>query len=235
MIRFFMPLIRRLQKLLVYLPDNRGIKFLLRLQRRVDNFVFATIKIKEISRGGIHPKHWITDFHTFFLDNIDFSDSVLEVGCAYGHIANSLAKKAKKVTAIDIRPEAIDKARRQFKRSNLVFINSDLFKFPDSERFDAIVLSNVLEHIDERKRFLEKTAVLAKKLLIRVPAFDRDWWVPYRKEFGLEWRLNKDHKLEYTEDALRKELDAAGLIAKSIFCQWGNYCCVAMKREAEIK
>lgn len=236
MIRFLIShLIRKMQKRLAFLSDNRGIKLLLRLQGILHSLALGTIKISERAKGGINPKHWVTDFHNFFLDNIKPSDTVLEVGCAYGHVANAIAKKAKHVTAIDIRSEAIEKAKQHFKRNNLSFLSNDFFDFADEEKFDIVILSNVLEHINERQSFLKKAAALGEKLLIRVPSFDRDWLVPYKKELGLEWRLNKDHKLEYTEDILRQELNRSGLAIENLFCKWGNYCCVATKKGIDIE
>lgn len=219
----------RMQRYLASIPGERGIKFLFRLYDRLYFFILGVIKIAERQKEGVHPKHWLTDFHSFFLDNIKPSDAVLEIGCAYGHIANAVAQKAKSVTAIDIRSDAIEKAKKQFDRSNLSFINQDFLSFPETECFDVVILSNVVEHISDRKEFLKKAARIGKRLLIRVPAFDRDWTVPYKKHLGLEWRLNNDHKLEYTDDILRKEIEQAGLSVNSLFCKWGNYCCIATK------
>ncbi|MBL7070817.1 MAG: class I SAM-dependent methyltransferase [Candidatus Omnitrophica bacterium] len=234
MISFLKPWVRnKAQKKLASLPDDRGIKMLLRLEARLSSLTLGTIKLAERSRGGIHPKHWITDFVGFFLDNINASDTVLEIGCAYGHVASRIAEKAKHVTAIDIRRDAIEKAGQQFNRSNISFISADFFDFTDGSKFDVVVMSNVLEHIADRGRFLEKAAVLGGKLLIRVPAFDRDWTVPYKKKLGLEWRLNDGHEVEYTEGMLRDELGRAGLSVKYLCCKWGNYCCIAEKKRGD--
>jgi SAM-dependent methyltransferase len=224
---------RTTQKRLAFSPDRRGIKSLLRLHDRLYFFTLGTIKIYEKSKGGIHPKHWVTDFHNFFVRNVEPSDSVLEVGCAYGHVSSAVAEKAEHVVAIDIRPEAIEEAKGQFNRENLVFACSDFLSFPEEDKFDVVILSNVLEHIEERIPFLRKASRIGKILLVRVPAFDRDWLVPYKKSLGLEWRLNRDHKLEYTERELREEIEKAGLKINRIFCEWGNYCCIASKRSGE--
>jgi len=234
MISFLKPWARnKAQKKLASLPDNRGIRFLLRLEARLSSLTLGTIKLSERSRGGIHPKHWITDFLGFFTDNINASDTVLEIGCAYGHVASRIAEKAKHVTAIDVRRDAIEKARQQFNRSNISFISADFFDFADENKFDVVIMSNVLEHIEDRRRFLEKSAALGGRLLIRVPAFDRDWMVPYKKKLGLEWRLNKGHEVEYTEDMLREELGRAGLSVEYLCCKWGNYCCIAEKKRGD--
>jgi SAM-dependent methyltransferase len=220
-----------IQKILARQKNSRGIKFLLTLQDKLYYFTLHVIKLSEESKGGNHPKHWVTDYHRFFTDAISPSDTVLEIGSAYGSLAYAVSQKAKRVTALEIRQEAVAVARQRYVKDNLIFVHNDFFKFPDEQYFDAVILSNVLEHIEDRVGFLRKAASLGNKLLIRVPAFDRDWLVPYKQSLSLDWRLNKDHKTEYTEETLKGELSSAGLRIEDFFCKWGNYCCVARKKE----
>lgn len=222
-----MPL-KMLQKAFASMPEKKGIKFLIRLQDRVQTFVLSTIKLSEkADNNGIHPKHRVTDFHAFFLENISPEDKVLEVGCSLGDISHVLSSKAKMVTGLDIRQEAISKAQTRFKEKNLEFVKKDFFDYSEEKIFDVVVLSNILEHISDRIVFLKKAASLGKKLLIRVPAYDRDWMVAYKKELKLDWRLNRDHKLEYDKKTFLEELAEARLKVQSVDCKWGNYCCVA--------
>ena len=66
------------------------------------------------------------------------------------------------------------------------------------------ILSNVLEHINERVPF--KYKIKPKFFIIRVPAFDRDWRIPLKKELGVEWKLDNTHYIEYTKETLLNEL-----------------------------
>jgi SAM-dependent methyltransferase len=220
--------VEKLQEVLAGVPKKKGIKFLIQIQMRLDSFILQTIKNSERKENSIHPKHAITDFHSFFIDNIRAEDSVLEVGCSYGQVSNALAMRAREVTGLDIRKEAIEKANNNFHRDNLFFICSDFMEFIPGKGFDVIVLSNILEHVEARQNFLKKAGSLGKRLLIRVPAYDRDWMVPYKKSLGLEWRVSLDHKIEYTDKNLREEIHMAGLKIESLFCRWGNYCCIAV-------
>jgi SAM-dependent methyltransferase len=219
---------KRIQLKLASLANDRGIKFLLRLHEKLQFFTMGVIKVDERAEGGIHPKHWVTDFHQFFVDHISASDAVLDIGCAYGHVADKISRKAKYVKAVDIRPDAVEAAKEQFSRENLTFEVCNFLEMPTDEKFDVVIMSNLLEHVDDREECLRKAAMLGNKLLIRVPAADRDWMVAYRRSLGLEWRLHVDHRLEYTEDVLRKELERFGLRVTELFCRWGNYCCVAV-------
>jgi len=53
-----------------------------------------------------------------------------------------------------------------------------------------------LEHIENRIEFLNKIKNLAPKILIRVPMINRDWITLYKKELGMEWRLDKTHYID---------------------------------------
>ena len=70
---------------------------------------------------------------------------------------------------------------------NLEFKNYDATKNIPEGKWDIIILSNVLEHINKRKLFLKKIVSNSKckKVLIRVPAFERSWEVPMRKDYQL--------------------------------------------------
>lgn len=199
-------------------PDRGGIKRLLRLHDRLYYFMLGVIKASE---GGIHPRHRLTDAHRFFLSHVGPGDRVLDVGSAYGQIAAALAAAAKAVTGLERRPEAVARARAEFTAENLAFEVGDFFDFRPGERYDVIVAANVLEHVRDRQAFLRKCASLADRLLVRVPAVDRDWLVPYRRELGLEWRLHPDHEIEYTAETLRAELEAAGYVVRHTSTSYG--------------
>lgn len=215
---------RRVIRWLAARPDRGGIKFLLRLHDRLYYFMLGVIKASE---EGIHPRHRLTDAHQFFLDRVGPGDRILDVGSAYGHIAATLAGKAKAVTGLERRPEAVARARAQFMAENLAFEVGDFFDFRPAERYDVVVAGNVLEHVRDRQAFLRKCAALADRLLVRVPAVDRDWLVPYRRELGLEWRLHPDHQTEYTEATLREELTAAGYVVSVCRTTYGALHCAA--------
>ena len=65
------------------------------------------------------------------------------------------------------------------------------------------------------------------RLLIRVPAFDREWRVPWKEELGVEWRLDVTHRTEYTRPQLEEELGEAGLRGVEWTARWGEYWVVA--------
>ena len=75
---------------------------------------------------------------------------VLEVGCSNGrNITTPLARCGYEITGIDIHLESIEYARRQTPLPNARFLCQNLAELPIEEHFEAIILSDVLEHVDD--------------------------------------------------------------------------------------
>ncbi len=207
------------------------IKKLLRILLDLDNRIhFLISKYSVKHEGGLHPKHRLTGYHDFFLKNIRPGDDVLDIGCGNGYGACRIADKAGKVTGIDIGSENIKIAQKKYFRDNIEYISGYATVYLFNKKFDVIILSNVLEHIEDRVRFLEKAKNLCKKYLIRVPMKDRDWKVLFKEELGIENRLDKTHFIEYTINSFREELEEAGLAIQYFEIRFGEIWSVVIKR-----
>ncbi len=171
---------------------------------------------------GLHPKHRILGYHRFFLDRIVEGDRVIDVGCGNGALAHDLASKASFVKGVDISEKNIEKARRANSGTNIEFAVADATKDLGNERFDVLVLSNVLEHIEHRIEFLRSIRSISPKFLIRVPLLNRDWVVVFKKELGSEWRLDMTHFTEFTPEQFKEEIEAAGYAMGDFSVQWGE-------------
>ena len=115
--------------------DKAEIKEMITFNDQVGSLVLQIIKISE---SGTNPKHTIQDFDKFFIDNIDKSDTVLDIGCGYGHLANVLAGKASKIKGIDIRPDAIEWSKNKFQVENLEYECFDFFNYNTTDLFDVV-------------------------------------------------------------------------------------------------
>jgi 2-polyprenyl-3-methyl-5-hydroxy-6-metoxy-1,4-benzoquinol methylase len=174
---------------------------------------------------GLHVKHRLTAYHDFFVERVKAGDRVLDVGCGYGAVAHSLAARGgAHVTGVDISEENIARARAMFSHPGLTFVAGDARRAVPRERFDVVVLSNVLEHIADRVGFLRELQAQVRPALwlIRVPAVDRDWRVPLRKELGLFHFGDPTHETEYTRDSFEREMHAAGLTIRHVQFNWGE-------------
>ncbi|TSA45610.1 class I SAM-dependent methyltransferase [bacterium] len=190
---------------------------------RFDGFyqkVLNFLAIKE--NGGIHPKHELTRYCDFFLANIEESDSVLDIGCGISYVANQAARKAKRVVGVDNDGRRLAAAKKMFRKDNLEFLLADATKYDFSQKYDAIILSNVLEHIEDRISFLKKIKPLSDKILIRVPMLDRDWLPLYKKQLDLFYFCDKTHYTEYTLETFKEEMTQAGLVIDKYSVQFGE-------------
>lgn len=175
--------------------------------------------------GGVHAKHRLIRYHDFFVERIGKEDRVLDVGCGYGAVAHSIATRSgAHVTGIDLERKNILMARDRFPHPRLKFVEGDALIALPQERFDVIVLSNVLEHIEERIAFVRTlvAAIRPSRVLIRVPMADRDWRVPLREELGLFPYSDLGHFTEYTLGSFRTEMTEAGLEIVHVQVNWGE-------------
>ena len=190
---------------------------------RVHNKCYNVLaQLAIMDNNGAHPKHRILGYHQFFVDSVAPGDRIIDVGCAHGEVAYDVAGKARAVVGIDFNEKSIAEARAKRVRPNLEYIVGDATVYPFKEKFDKIILSNVLEHIDKRIEFLQKMHTLGGTILIRVPLINRDWLPMYKKEKGLEYRLDLTHYIEYTPEVLNQELAASSWQLEKYSIQFGE-------------
>jgi glycosyltransferase involved in cell wall biosynthesis/SAM-dependent methyltransferase len=175
--------------------------------------------------GGLHTKHRHTRYHDFFVQRVRAGERVLDIGCGNGAVAFDIAEKAwAEVTGIDLAEPNIAVARQRYPHPRVRYLVGDAMSDLPDERFDVIVMSNVLEHLEQRSAFLR--AVQARyqpaRWLIRVPLFERDWRVPLKQELGVEYRLDPMHTIEYTPETFASELRQAGLQIDHQEIRWGE-------------
>jgi SAM-dependent methyltransferase len=93
-------------------------------------------------------------YHKFLLQHVPHNcENALEIGCGTGAFARLLAKRSKRVVALDLSPEMIRVARaRSSQFENLEFHLADAmtWDFPQSE-LDFICSIATLHHLDQRR------------------------------------------------------------------------------------
>lgn len=176
--------------------------------------------------NSVHPKHRLTNYHNFFIERIKDGDSVLDIGCGYGAVARSIAKLRPKsiVQGIDLDRERLSQANDFDNPKNLNFTYADATIDVPKGKWDIIILSNVLEHIEKRVEFLKKIHKTTKSslFLIRVPLFERDWEIPLRKELKINYFSDDDHKIEHQLNEFYEEINNSGFKISEIKTLWGE-------------
>lgn len=177
---------------------------------KVHSWLYRKISYSSINlENGVHPKHRLLDYHNWFVTHIEQGSSVLDIGCSRGELAMDIYANGNKVTGVEIESATANVAA---KNPEIKVINRDIFdcNFKENE-FSVSVLSNVLEHIEDRVKLLKIVARISKKVLIRVPMIDRDWLAMYKHDLGADWKLDDTHFIEYTYDSFVNEVQKSGL------------------------
>jgi 2-polyprenyl-3-methyl-5-hydroxy-6-metoxy-1,4-benzoquinol methylase len=204
------------------LPANEALRMLFRLDAELYSLQGKTA----VAYGnGTHPKHRHLNYHDFFIRRIQSSQRVLDIGCGIGAVAFDIAQKADAhVVGIDFSERNILQARAMYAHPLVEYRIGDALKELPGERFNVVILSNVLEHLPERSDFLRRVQQIIKPehILIRVPLFERDWRVPLKKELEVEWRLDPTHETEYTLESFEDEISSAGLRVDHLEVRWGE-------------
>ncbi|HRG51202.1 MAG TPA: class I SAM-dependent methyltransferase [Bacteroidia bacterium] len=146
-------------------------------------------------------KHPLRIYTNAFLFNfIKPEDSVLDLGCKYGEISAAIAEKVKRVVGVDFDKIAIDKANSSYKRNNLSFVTGDalIYLKNNTEKFNVLILSHILEHIEEPKKMLLDFKPFVQYMFIELPDFDKTYLNHYRKDFNCELIYSDpDHIFEF--------------------------------------
>lgn len=141
---------------------------------------------------------------SFMFRNLKPEYTVLDLGCANGEIATRIAENVKFVVGIDKSEELIRKAKK-YEVENLVFVCADGVKYLEScdRNFDVLVLSHILEHLDEPVIFLNQFKKFFRFLYIELPDFDRSAASHYREDLNLQLNYtDDDHVSEFDRDEM---------------------------------
>lgn len=121
--------------------------------------------------------------------------NVLEPGCGEGRGINLLASKAQSYMALDKIAEVIDALKLQFPTVNFSQMNFPPFKGISDNSYDVVISFQVIEHIQNDKKFLEEIHRVLKpggKAVITTP------------NIKMTLTRNPWHIREYTNAELKK-------------------------------
>ena len=216
-----------IKEAIIGLSESRNKDSAIRPLLEIDNIVY--ISVSRISRkvgDGVHSKHDDLKYAEFFAENLSKNEHLLDIGSGLGVMCGKIAKMKPDVliTGIEILDEHYQYALNNYNLPNIRFVHGNIWTTPIEGTIDVISFSNVLEHIENRVGLLNylSSTYKPKKYLIRVPSYERDWRVPLKERFNVDYRLDPTHFIEYTEITFHEEMNEAGLEVISYEQKWGE-------------
>ena len=147
----------------------------------------------------------------FLLEAIQPGERVLDLGCANGEITGLIAARGADVVGIDQVPALIDQARRA--NPGVQFEQGEARAYiANAPRFDVLVLSHCLEHLDDPAGFLRGFSGQFGRIYIEVPDFEASHLNQIRIDQKCDLLyMDSDHVSEFTRDELKALCREAGL------------------------
>ena len=207
------------------------------------------IRIKYI-KNKLFEKKQLIKFSKKSLNNFN----ILDLGCGGGLVCEPLARLGANITGIDFVKQNIIAAKKHAKKSNtnIEYLHQDINNLKFKKKYDAVLILEVLEHIEDWKKII----INVKKLLkprgkIIISTINRNFFSKlfaiFIAENILNWVPKKTHtyskliKPEELRSFLNKNkinvTDVTGLIFNPLSGQWMldknncliNYFCTAIK------
>ena len=206
-----------------------------RLERSVlSATLFANAKAKRLairltrwtgkSREYVHPKHLLGDTpeHYWYLEHLTPGATLLDVGCGNGMHTLKAARRCVDVAGVDADLASLGVGLRTAQRlgmTNVAFVAANVEEgLPIAPaRFDMVLCLDLLEHVHKRDLVLTEIRRVLKPagvLLLAVPNRATAWKRRLERA-DLPFYSDPDHKIEYTLDELRVELDRNGFAIRS--------------------
>jgi 2-polyprenyl-3-methyl-5-hydroxy-6-metoxy-1,4-benzoquinol methylase len=188
---------------------------------RATRLAIHLVSLTRRAHAPLHPKHLLdVPWHWWYLSEIGPTDRVLDVGCHNGMHSLTMAPRAAHVLGIDVDENELARARERAAIegvANVEFHRGDLTDRatlgdlrPGS--FDVALILDVLEHLVDRRSVLDAVRTLLRpggRLVVAVPNADTSY-KRWRRRLGGRAYSNPDHKVEFSEDAIRAELEDVG-------------------------
>ncbi len=193
------------------------------------NWIFHRLAHEQVFLTGIHLQEDLEkdSIHTF----VEKNSRVLDIGCGTGQVIHRLLPKTNKITGVDYNSDSIEIAQNKFKNTGVEIIHKDIFDYfkeNNGLHFDYIILSHLLEHIDDPVSFLGSLTNKAKYFYIEVPDFEWSHLNKYREAIKTDLIYSDgDHVFEFDREELEKLINNCNLKVISSEFRYGvmKYWC----------
>lgn len=189
-----------LKKLLPLSPKNK-LKLFLNLE-----WIFWRFALEESSRIYEGVKHPLREKAMLFLSQyLKKEYNVLDLGCARGEVTRRVSEHVNKVKALDYNQIHIDVAKEKNQRDNIEYICGEALDFlkNNDTKFDVLILSHILEHLDDPDEFLSMYKGYFDYIYIELPDFEKSYSNIYRQELNMSLNFTDgDHISEFDRDEM---------------------------------
>jgi hypothetical protein len=180
------------------------------------NWIFWRLAIEEAEKmygfGNDSMRRKNLDF---FLNRLNPNFIVMDLGCKYGDIAQIISKHVKLVVGVDQDAKAIEIAKNKNPAPNIDYIVSDAVAYlkNNTHSFDVLILSHIIEHLDNPDTFLKEFIHFFEYIYIEIPDLDESYLNHYRMKMNnvLNYTDN-DHIWEFDRNSFKELLENTGLI-----------------------
>jgi 2-polyprenyl-3-methyl-5-hydroxy-6-metoxy-1,4-benzoquinol methylase len=152
-------------------------------------------ELEKIGEGDF----WSNVKTKLILDVIE-GKNILDIGCGACRLSKILVEKSYDVTAIDSDEKAVEIAKKKGIRG----FKADISNWKTESKFDCVIASDVLEHIDDDEFVIRKIHTMLKPggcLILNVPS--------YKFLFG-KHDISLGHKRRYSDGELKAKLEESG-------------------------
>lgn len=143
-------------------------------------------RLKRFGKAASHDRltyfEYQIEIGNYYLQNFvkPFSkgNKIFDIGCAEGGVLTPFERAGYDCTGLEYSPDRFEYAREKGS-SNIRFINENIEEFSGDEKFDIILMLDVIEHLNKKLRALENIKRILSPEGISVISFP-----PFRSPFG---------------------------------------------------
>lgn len=191
---------------IIPLSQNRKLKLYLDLA-----WIFSRLAHEQTFKSTIKldydPKR------DFLLNHLGKNSMVFDIGCGQGFVIERIITKTTNIVGIDYQKESIEIAKSKF-GNQVELICDDLYnylKIIRKDQFDVVILSHIIEHLEDVEDFLSEIQPIAKYFYVEVPDHEATHLNAFREKTGTDLvYTDADHIHEFDRNGLIEILNTAG-------------------------
>lgn len=143
-------------------------------------------------------------------------ETVIDIGCGAGYLTERLyeAVSPKIMYGVDISEEAI-RVAKMHGNSDITYVVDDIRNRKIKMRFDLAIVADLIEHIDDDKKFLQDVFDFCENVIIRIPC-EKNVYNDLLLKIGISdeyasFRARYGHLHHYTSQSLIRLFTSCGL------------------------